>query len=92
MNFKTLKIILPLILISISIGIRLHADTAENYFNSAVAKFNIQDYRGAIQYLNKSIELNPNYAEAYHYRGAAKVMLQNYTGVMQIENKLTIQL
>ena len=39
------------------------------------AKSNLQDYRGAIQDLNKAIELNPNNAKAYNLRGYAKLLL-----------------
>ena len=42
------------------------------------AKINLEDYRGAIDDLNKAIELNPKNASAFYYRGLAKDNLKDY--------------
>jgi len=50
-----------------------YAQTAEDYFNLGYAKSGLKDYKGAIQDLNKAIELNPKFADAYINRGIAKI-------------------
>ena len=47
------------------------------------AKFNLQDYTGAIQDYSKVIELNPKDATAYFGRGWAKEMLKDKWGALQ---------
>jgi len=59
-----------------------YSQTAEEYLNSGVEKFNLQDYRGAIEDLNKAIEINPLFVDAYGKRGAAKTILKDYRGAL----------
>jgi len=63
------------------------AQTAEDYVDKGVAKYELDDYMGAIQDYNKAIELNPNYARAYYNRGATKGKLGEYRGAIQDYNK-----
>ena len=51
------------------------------------AKYDLDDYTGAIQDYSKAIEINPNDAKAYIGRGAAKDDLEDYRGAIQDYNK-----
>jgi tetratricopeptide (TPR) repeat protein len=53
---------------------------AVSYFNRGSAKYNLQDYRGAIADYNKAIQLKPDYADAYINRGVAKYSLKDKNG------------
>jgi len=44
-----IKTITTFIIICLFITTLTYAQTAEDYFNSGNAKFNLQDYRGAVQ-------------------------------------------
>ncbi len=55
---------------------------AEEYINKGIAKYTLQDYRGAISDYTKAIELDPYYAMAYCGRGTAKYNLQDYKGAI----------
>ena len=78
-----------LLLFILLIPVLAHAQTAEDYFASGLAKYNQGDYRGAIQDYKKAIEINPNYAEAYISRGNAKVKLGDSKSAIQDYNKAT---
>jgi tetratricopeptide (TPR) repeat protein len=54
--------------------------SAEGYFDRGLAKYALKDYRGAIQDLNKAIELDPSYAYAYYNRGVIKHFLNDIDG------------
>jgi tetratricopeptide (TPR) repeat protein len=60
----------------------VYGQTPKEYFNRAVAKLNLQDYRGAIVDFTKAIELNPNFAEVYFHRGMCKAILEDYRGAI----------
>jgi len=64
-----------------------HAEIAEDYFYSGNTKYELKDYKGALQDYNKAIELNPNYALAYYNRGVAKDKLKDYRRALQDYNK-----
>ncbi len=53
-----------------------YAQTAEDHFYSGNTKYELKDYKGAIQDYTKAIELNPNHANAYNNRGLAKIFLE----------------
>ena len=57
-------------------AIELKTDDSDLFNNRGNARFNLNDYRGAIQDYNKVIELSPNNAYAYHNRGLAKLNLE----------------
>ena len=61
---------------------------AKYYFEQGDAKYDLEDYRGAISDHNKAIELNPKYAVAYNNRGIAKGNLEDYRGAISDYNKV----
>ena len=68
-----MKAILVLIITCVSLT-AAYCQTADDYYNRGLSKYDLQDYRGAISDYSKAIELNPNYA-AYVNRGLSKLML-----------------
>ncbi len=64
-----------------------HTNDAYFYYNRGNAKYDLQDYDGAILDYNKSIELNPNDAYFYNNRGNAKNNLKDYYGAILDFNK-----
>jgi len=60
----------------------LFAQTAENYFEKGVAKYNKFDYKEAIRLLDSAIILNPRYSEAFNSRGLAKGYIEDYKGAI----------
>ncbi len=81
------KKIIVLFFVIVSLTCYSQNKTAEKYLEQGNAKYNLQDYRGAIQDFNKAIEINPQLAEAYLNRGNAKDDLQDYSGAIQDYNK-----
>jgi tetratricopeptide (TPR) repeat protein len=59
-----------------------YSQKAEEYFDKGNAKFNLQDFIGAISEYNKAIEVKPDYTHAYLNRGVVKVELQNFKGAL----------
>ena len=53
-----------------------------NWFESARAKYNINDYQGAIADYTKAISLKPDDADAYEFRGLAKGQLNDFQGAI----------
>lgn len=76
-----------LFLILVVISLSGFGQTADDYYNKGISKFNIKDYKGAISEFNKTIILNPNYADAYINRGIAKKKTLDYTGAITDYNK-----
>ncbi len=70
-----IKTTTTLIIFCIFITTLAYAQTAEDYFKSGNTKYDLKDYKGAIQDYTKAIELNPKYADAYYNRGIAKIEL-----------------
>ena len=60
---------------------------AEPYFFRALAKFNLEDYKGAESDLNLSIERNPFLVYAYQCRGAARQNQGNFSEAIEDYNK-----
>lgn len=60
---------------------------AEPYFYRALAKFSLDDFKGAENDLTLCIERNPFLWYAYQYRGAARQGLANYTGAIEDYDK-----
>ncbi len=72
---RLIKTITTLIIFCIFITTLAYAKTAEDYLKAGNTKYELKDYKGAIKYYNKAIELNPNNAVAYYNRGLAKIHL-----------------
>jgi tetratricopeptide (TPR) repeat protein len=64
-----------------------YSQKAEEYFDKGNAKFNLQDFIGAISEYNKAIELNPKLIGSYFNRGSAKDNLHDYIGAITDYNK-----
>ena len=64
-----------LVLLILFIPFLALAQTAEDYFDKGVAKYDQGDYKGALQDYNKAIELDPKLADAYGARGIVKIAL-----------------
>jgi tetratricopeptide (TPR) repeat protein len=60
---------------------------AEPYLYRAIAKFSLDDYKGAERDLTLCIERNPFLVYAYQCRGAARQNLGNYEGAIEDYNK-----
>jgi len=54
--------------------------SAKEYYDRGNAKYELEDYYGAIVDYNKAIELDPDYASAYYNRGNAKSDLNDDFG------------
>ena len=76
-----------LLLLLVVISLTGFGQTADDYYNKGISKFNIKDYKGAISEFNKTIILNPNYADAYINRGISKKKTLDYTGAIADYNK-----
>ena len=50
----------------------------EPYFFRALAKYNLDDYKGAEDDLTKSIEQNPYVSRSYQLRGLCRAGLENF--------------
>ena len=55
---------------------------AEPYFFRAVAKINLDDFKGAEDDCTACLERNPFLAQAYYARGIARQSMENYDGAM----------
>lgn len=56
---------------------------AQPYFFRAIAKLNLEDYRGAEADASEAIERNPFIPEAYEVRGVARQNTGNYSGAVE---------
>lgn len=59
-----------------------YSQTAVDFYERGGAKYDLQDYRGAVADYTKAIELKPDFAEAYNDRGVAKDDLMDYQGAV----------
>jgi len=60
---------------------------AEPYLYRAMAKLNLDDFRGAEADLSSCIEINPFLVYAYFYRGIARQYQNNFQGAVEDYNK-----
>ncbi|MFO8021961.1 MAG: tetratricopeptide repeat protein, partial [Perlabentimonas sp.] len=57
--------------------------TAEDYYVRGETKFKSEDLMGALNDLNKAIELDPDFPEAYNIRGNLKCALGDFKGALK---------
>ena len=57
-------------------------DNINNLLEQANNKFDLRDYKGAIELYNRIIELNPNFPEVFYNKGFAKYKLLDYQGAI----------
>jgi uncharacterized protein (TIGR02145 family) len=72
-----------LLFILLTLSLNSFGQTAEEYYNKGISKFNIKDYTGAIADYNKAIQLKPDYANYFYGRGNAKERLADYSGALK---------
>ena len=60
---------------------------AEPYLYRAMAKLNLEDFKGAEDDLTRSIEINPFIVHSYLYRGVARQYQSDYDGAIEDYNK-----
>ena len=63
-------------------AIKLEPQSANSYFNRAIAKDELDDIKGAINDMNSYVVLVPNDADGYHYRGLMKKLSKDTSGAM----------
>ena len=73
------KILLLVLIFITSIN---YGQTSEEYFNKAIDKDELKDYRGAIEDYTKAIVINPNDSDSYQNRGSSKCNLEDYQGAI----------
>lgn len=56
---------------------------SERYFNRAISKHKLKDYKGAIEDYTKAIEIDPYYSAAYNNRELAKTELKENKGLKE---------
>ena len=66
-----LCILVLALIVTISFGTKVGAETKEDYFNSGIAYYELGEYQQAIKDFNQAIRLDPKFAEAYNNRGSA---------------------
>jgi tetratricopeptide (TPR) repeat protein len=67
--------------------------SSQAYTNRGMMKFQLEDFWGSIQDLNKAIEVEPatsveNYLKSHYALGNAKLALKDFLGAMQDYNKV----
>lgn len=55
---------------------------SKGYFERGLAKYRLKDYTGALDDMNKAIELDSSYGQAYLYRGRCKKALKDKSGAV----------
>ena len=77
-----MKKIVLFLLITFMITDICYSQTAEDNYNSAVAKFKSGDAQGAIADYSAALLINPNYTAAYNDRGLVKLGLNDNQGAL----------
>jgi tetratricopeptide (TPR) repeat protein len=66
-----------------SILIQADSSLYDGYFFRGIAKYNLNDYIGALQDFNKALIINPVYTQAYHYRAITLSQLNRFDEAMK---------
>src|SRR5256885_1863416 len=82
-----MKKTLVILLLSVAWATAVNAQTAKELYNSGLAKYEQKDYNGALQDLNRAIEMQPGFDKAWHNRGLVKYSMQDYAGAMADQDK-----
>lgn len=64
------------------ISVICHGQTASDYIKNGITKQGQEDFRGAIAYYNKAIELDPTNADIYVMRAMCKSKLEDHRGTI----------
>ena len=73
-----MKKLYGLIIIALNFNF-LHAQTADEFYETGMAKAKVNDYKGAIVDFTKALEINPKDEFAYFNRGLSKYYLGDFT-------------
>lgn len=85
-----MRLILIIMLSLLVFSSTIRPSTAESdlgYYNIANEKFQSKDYKEAIEYYDKAIEINPDLAVAYNNKAAAEVQLRRYEAALKDYDK-----
>ena len=85
MKFQQLVLFCLSLLIATPIMAQDAANTnqAYEYFNEAIGYFKARDFKKAVVYYSKAIDVNPEYTKAYYNRGSAKLNVKDYEGAIR---------
>lgn len=59
------------------------SDLSEKYYNIAMSKFKLEDYKGAIEDFDEAIRLNPKHADSYLARAITKNKIDDHAGAIE---------
>jgi regulator of sirC expression with transglutaminase-like and TPR domain len=80
---KAFKLYFSILIIFLVVGNYSSAQTADDYFQLAMEKYEKLDYKGAVLLLTQSIKLNPTDVQALTNRGIARHKLKDYKGAAE---------
>ncbi|MBK8660948.1 MAG: tetratricopeptide repeat protein [Ignavibacteriales bacterium] len=63
--------------------IELDPKDGQTWYNRGVSKFDLKDYKGALEDFNKAVELNPKYGKAFYNRALTKQNLDDLKGACE---------
>ena len=69
--------------------IKINPQDLQAYDKRGIAKYNLGEYKNALNDFNHAISIYPNYANAYYHRGKAKGGLKDYKGAIDDYNEAT---
>ncbi len=72
---------------STQVAQKISSPKVKEYYDSAGRKFESKDYQGALDDLNRVIQLDPSHVQAYKNRGGTKVVLKDYKGALADYNR-----
>ena len=63
---------------NLNMAIAAKPNDFEAYFLRGIAKYSLNDYKGAVDDFTTTLKIHPLYVRAYHYRGVSNDHLGNY--------------